>query len=202
VNPLWTDRNVSTVRFLRFLSLYLRSRQVPVVFPLALAGVLAVALVGDDQRHPSRSAIFAILGLAVGVAVVSPGLGGPGGELDRTAALRWVRWRAGHAVAIIALVFGATFAATHVPAGLLLRDAAGLVGLGTLAAAAFGHQLAWTLPVTWGGAAVMIPPAASPAILRVLTWPSQPLQDATAAVTAAVLAVSGLVVYARAGSRA
>ncbi|MFD2420892.1 hypothetical protein [Amycolatopsis pigmentata] len=185
----------------RFLGLYLRSRQVPVAFPLALAGVLAVTLLGDDQRHPSRSVIFAILGLVLGVAVAGPGLGGPSGELDRTAALNWVRWRAGHAIAITALVFGTAFVATHVPAGLLLRDAAGLAGLGTLAAAAFGHHLAWTLPVTWGGLAAVVPPMAQPVILRVATWPSQPPEDTTAAVTAAVLAVAGLVVYARGGSR-
>lgn len=168
---------------------------------MALAGVLAVAVFGDDRDYPERGVIFAVLGLALGVAVAGPGLGGPSGELDRTGALNWVRWRVVHAVAITALVFGAAFAATHVPAGLLVRDAAGLVGLGTLAAAAFGHHLAWTLPVAWGGAAAVIPSMASPAVLRMLTWPSQPPHDTAAAVTATALAVAGLVVYARAGSR-
>lgn len=195
-SPLWIVNSRT-----RFLALYLRSRQVPFAFPVALAGVLAVALLGDDQSDPRSSAIFAVLALAFGAAVAGPGLGGPGGELDRTAALSWARWRVGHAVAIGVSVFGPAFAATHVPAGLLVRDVAGFVGLGTLAAAAFGHPLAWTFPVAWGGLGAAFPTAKGSAILRVLTWPSQPPEDTTAAVTAAVLAVAGLVVYARSGSR-
>jgi hypothetical protein len=186
---------------MRLLALYLRSRQVPVALPVAAAGVAAVAVLGDNPGRPAQSVTFALLALALGAGVLGVGLGGAHVVLERTAAIRWAGWRAAHVLAVAAVLFAVGAAASSAPAGVVLRDAAGLVGLTALAAVAFGSQLAWTLPVAWAGAAAAVPALSGPVILRVLTWPSQPPQSTTATVTAAVLACAGLLAYAVRGGR-
>jgi hypothetical protein len=185
----------------RLLVLYLRSRQVPVALPAAVLAVAALALLGNDPDRPMRTLAFVVVALGLGFGVLGQGLGGPSAALERTAAICWVSWRAGHAVAITVLVLVVGLATTTAPVGTVVRDAAGLAGLTALAAAVLGHQLAWALPVAWAGAAAAVPAVPGPPVLSVLTWPTQPPDSTTAAVTAGALAGAGLVTYAVHGSR-
>ncbi len=123
-------------------------------------------------------------------------MGGAQDVLERTAAIPWVRWRTAHVLAVATVLFMAVAATSSVPSGVVLRDAAGLVGLTALASVTFGSQLAWTLPVAWAGTAAAVPALGGPGILRVLTWPAQPPDSTVAAVTATVLAGVGLAAYA------
>jgi len=186
---------------MRLLTLYLRSRQVPRAAPAAVVATAALALVGNEPDHPLQTVTFAVLALALGFGVLGLGLGGADPELDRTGALPWWRWRTTHTAAIAVVVLAAGLAATSAPTGLLVRDAAGLAGLTALAATAFGNQLAWTLPIAWGGVAAVVPPVADPVVLVVLTWPMQPPDSGVAAVTAVVLACAGSSAYAVRGTR-
>ncbi|NGO09331.1 hypothetical protein G5C60_17430 [Streptomyces sp. HC44] len=186
---------------MRLLTLYLRSRQVPVAAAAVTAGVAVVALLGNDSEDPLQTLLFAVLALGLGLGVFGNGLGGADPALERTAATRWVYWRMAHVGAIAAAVFAVAVATSGAPTGTILRDTAGLAGLTALAAALFGHQLAWTLPTMWAGAAAVLPARTEPEILRVLTWPVQSPDSTFTTVVAAVLAVIGLTAYAARGSR-
>jgi hypothetical protein len=185
----------------RLLTLYLRSRQVPVALGMAAAGVGGVALLGNTPERPLQTHIFAVLSLGLGLGLLGNGLGGAAAALERTAAIRWAGWRTAHLVAVAVAVFVVAAAASDASTGVILRATAGLVGLTALAATLLGHQLAWTLPTAGAGAAAVLPPLTEPEILSVLTWPMQPPDSTTATVVAAVLAVGGLVAYAVRGSR-
>lgn len=187
---------------MRPLALYLRSRQVPQALPLAAIAVAVVAQLDGAGDDPERTAICAVFALALGLSILGYGLGGAQDTLERTAAVPWGLLRAAHLVAIAVVVFAVASLLSNAPASLLIRDTAGMAGLTALAAAAFGHQLAWVLPIPWAGIAATMPPLAEPAFLRVLTWPiAPPSAGTTATVTATVLAVAGLIVYAVRGSR-
>lgn len=183
------------------LILYLRSRQVPRALPAAMVGVGVVSLLGNDPDHPQRTLIFAVLALALGVGVLGHGLGDPDVRLARTAAIPQATWRAVHTLGMAVAVVAAALATTAAPVLIVLRDTAGLAGLTALAAALFGNQLAWTLPVAWAGAASVVPALAEPVVLAALTWPMQPADSGVSLVVATALAAAGLVTYAVRGSR-
>ncbi|MPY56422.1 hypothetical protein [Streptomyces spongiae] len=185
----------------RLLTLYLRSRQLPVALGVAAASVAVVALLGNAPERPLQTHIFAVLALGLGLGVLGNGLGGAADALERTAAIRWACWRTAHVVAVAVAVFVVAAASSDAATGVVLRATAGLVGLTALAATALGHQLAWTLPTAAAGAAAVVPPLTEPEILHLLTWPVQPPDSKVATVVAVVLVVGGLAVYATRGSR-
>jgi hypothetical protein len=84
------------------------------------------------------------------------------------------------------------------PAGLVVRDAAGLLGLVALGAATLGAARSWFAPLLWTLTSVVLP-SPRPAWGQALTWPAQPPDNVPAALTAAGLAAAGLVAYAAAG---
>lgn len=180
----------------RLLALYLRSRHVPIAAPASIVAVALLTLAGNDPENPLQTVIFAILALALGFGVLGNGLGAADDTLERTASIRWPIWRAVHALVIGAVLFGAVALVTDAPVGLVVRGAVGFVGLTTLAAALFGGQLSWTLPIVWAGVAVVVPPMSTPPILALLTWPLQPLDSVGSWVLAIVLGLLGLTCYA------
>ncbi|MBR8641016.1 hypothetical protein KEF29_21070 [Streptomyces tuirus] len=185
---------------MRLFTLYLRSRRIPVALAATAAGVALVALLGNAP-DPWRTRVFAVLALGLGLGVLGNGLGGAADTLERTGAIRWAGWRTAHLVAMTGAVLAVVTAASEAPTGVLLRAAAGLAGLTALAAVVLGHQLAWTLPTVWAGAAAVVPPVTEPELLRLLTWPMQPSDSTAAALAAGVPAVGGLILYATRGSR-
>jgi hypothetical protein len=180
----------------RLLALYLRSRHVPIALPAALVVVAVLAWAGDNPRNPMETAVFAVLALALGLGVLGNGLGPADATLERTASIRWPLWRSVHALVMGLLLFGTVTLISAAPVGVVARDTAGLVGLVALAAALFGGQLAWTLPLLWAGVAAVVPPMATPPLLALITWPTQPPDNAGAAVVAVVLGLVGVVCYA------
>jgi hypothetical protein len=144
-----------------------------------------------------------VLTVLLMVAILTATLGGPDDALDRTAALRWPPRRAAHLlvaglVVVVLLLVTVPTGARFGPAWLVVRDAAGLLGLTALGAAIIGPARSWFAPLGWTLGATMFPQA-EPLIGRVLTWQAQAPVSTAAAVTAGLLAVGGLVAYAMAG---
>lgn len=137
------------------------------------------------------------------VAVLTMTLSGPDDELDETGALAWPARRALHLLSALVVV-GGELLITQVtdarfgPVVLVLRDAAGLLGLTALSAAVIGTAKAWSVPLAWTLAAIAFPPRDS-LLGRVLTWQTQEPPSSAAAVTATVLALTGLITHAMTG---
>lgn len=189
---------------MRWLTLYLRSRRAPVA--LAVTGACAVmmwtlwSVFSDASEVGFEMVALTVLLLVAGLTAT---LGGPDDALDRSAAFAWPPRRAAHLLVaflviaglpLLTLATGARFG----PALLVVRDVAGLLGLTALGAATIGVARAWFAPLGWTLGAILFPQA-GPLLGRVLTWQSQPPDSTAAAVTATVLALGGLVVYAAAG---
>jgi hypothetical protein len=187
---------------MRWLMLYVRSRQVP----SSAAAVTLVALaVWALNQGSSPNLDIAVLVLTANVAAACAGLGGQDDALDRTAAIRWMPRRAAH-VLLIGTVAGAALLAVQVvgpelaPTALVVRDSAGLVGLAALGAVMFGAYYAWALPTTWL-AITLLSPVAPGIAGEVSSW--MIIYPATTASTATAWALlaTGTVLYAAAGPR-
>lgn len=183
------------------LLLFLRSREVPSGLLCAVPAMIIIAWLGAGQADPRHAVTAAVLALALGVAVLGHGLGGPDTTLDATAAIRWVPRRALHLVAICVFATAVVTAVTTAPAGVVLRDAAGFTGLAALATVLFGRRLAWTLPVVTGCVSAGIPAVPEPFALYLLTWAGQPTDSVTALTTAVAFAVTGTAGYVIYGPR-
>jgi hypothetical protein len=189
---------------MRWLTLYLRSRRVPIA--LATAGGFAALMWSlwsafSDGRTVAIPMV--VLTLLLMVAALTATLGGPDDALDKTAAFSWLPRRIAHLLAaflIVTVVLLATMAtgARFGPAWLVLRDAAGLLGLTALCAATMGTARAWFLPLGWTLVAI-IAPLPDPLAGRILTWQAQAPDNTAAAVTAGLLTFGGLIAYAMAG---
>lgn len=189
---------------MRWLRLYVRSRRAPAA--LAAAGGCAAVMwslwtVFSNSREVGAPMV--ILTVLLMVAAVTATLAGPDDALERTAALPWPRRRAVHLLAALAVVLVPLLAtlltgARFGPAGVVIRDAAGLLGLTALGAATIGAARSWFLPLGWTLAAIVFP---LPERLagQILTWQSQAPGSEAATATAVLLAVGGLVAYAAAG---
>lgn len=189
---------------MRWLTLYLRSRRAPMALATA-AGSAALmwslwSLFSDSRAVGVEMVILTALLM---VAALTVTLGGPDDALEKTAAFSWLPRRAGHLLAaflVVTVILLATLAtgARFGPAGLVVRDAAGLLGLTALGAATMGTARAWFLPLGWTLGAILFP-RSEPLIGRVLTWQAQEPSGTAAAVTAGLLVAGGLIAYAVAG---
>lgn len=189
---------------MRLLTLYLRSRSVPAALVVA-TGCLVLMWVLWLASSKSRDAgpEMVVLTVLLMVAALTATLGGPDDALEATAAFAWLPRRAAHLLAtglVVMLLLLSTLptAARFGPAGVVLRDTAGLLGLTALGAALIGPGRAWFAPLGWTLVAVVFPQTES-VLGRVLTWQTQEPASRAAMVTAGVLAVGGLVAYAVAG---
>ena len=192
---------------MRWLTLYARSRGVPVAFAVAVG---AVALVWggwsyfSDARTVNERAIT--LTVMLGVAAFARTLGGPDDSLDRTAAVRWPVRRCVHVVVVGAVIVGLLVptlltGARFEPVGVVARNTAGLLGLTAFGAALFGAAVCWIAPLAWTIVSVL--PIFAPSgrlVPQLAAWLIQPTGTTAATVCALVLAALGLVAYAwRAG---
>jgi hypothetical protein len=184
--------------------LYLSSRCAPQAAATAAAGVAVIwglwLLVADARDvEPPLVVLVVLLMVSAAAATLAP----PDVALERTAALAWPPRRLLHLLAVIGLVVGVAAVtlgtgARFGPLGLVVRDAAGLLGLAALGAALWSAQRGWFLPVAWTLPAVVVPAPDSVAG-RVLTWQIQSSGDVAAGVTAGVLAAAGALAYVRWG---
>lgn len=186
---------------IRWLVLYLRARRVPAAVAISAGGLALVVggwtwLAGDEPVYRG----LAVLTAALVMAPLVPTLAGTDAALERTVALPWPPRRIAHLVAAVAVVAGLPLAARLAgadfgPAGQLVRDAAGLVGLAGLTAALFGAAYAWQAPILWAGVQAFGTPGAPEGWQRAAFWLIQPAGDRDAAVTAGVLLAAGLIGY-------
>jgi hypothetical protein len=183
--------------------LYLRSRRVPLALAAALGGagvVWALWLALTDERDVAPTAV--VMTVLLMVAVFSATLAGPDENLEQTASMRWP-WRravhllAGLMVVLVVLLVTLYTEARFGPAALVARDAAGLLGLTALCAAVVGAARSWFLPLGWTTVAAMYPQGGTWGATT--TWQGQPADSNAAALTAAALALGGLIVYSIAG---
>ncbi|KHD75679.1 hypothetical protein MB27_21760 [Actinoplanes utahensis] len=181
--------------------MFLRSREAPAGALCAVAAMTAVAWLGAGPAGSRHAVTAAALALALGIAVLGHGLGGPDSVLDATAAIRWAPRRALHLATIFVVAVAVVTAVATVPVAVVARDAAGFTGLAALAATLFGRRLAWTLPVVTGCVSAGVPAVPEPFALYLLTWAGQPPDSRTALVTAALLAVTGAAGYVTRGPR-
>jgi hypothetical protein len=183
---------------MRWLTLYARSRQVPMALGLVLAAMVAVWGLSRLWDTSGPSPVFDSLALAAGAAIAGVGLGATDFALERTAAIAWLPRRVLHvlgvAVVIGVLLLGVqTLGGSLSPNGFVIRDSFGFAGLAALGATAFGGQYAWALPITWYAMTALVSPQSDPGVL---TWLMQPPGTTVATVTATTLAVLGTGVYA------
>ncbi|BFU45102.1 hypothetical protein [Krasilnikovia sp. MM14-A1004] len=189
---------------MRWLGLYLRSRYAPAALAAAGGCVALTWLLWTVSSNSRDVGVpMVILTVLLLVAAVTATLGGPDDALDRTAGLSWPRWRSAHLLAALAVIVVPLLAtlstgARFGPAGLVVRDAAGLLGLTALGAATLGTARAWLAPLGWTLAAIAYP-MPEQVTGQILTWQSQAPGNRAAGVTALLLAVSGLAAYAVAG---
>ncbi|MFI6338827.1 hypothetical protein [Streptomyces sp. NPDC050535] len=190
---------------MRCLTLYARSRQVPVSLAAVVVSAVAVwALTRGGSEGPGDPRLPVLI-LAAGAMAVSIGLGGQDLALDRTAAIRWAPRRAAH-VLLAGVVVGTVLLAVQTmgedmaTTEFVVRDSAGLMGLVALGAALWGGQYAWTPPFAWLSISFFAPPPTS-APMRVATWMLLPPGSAAGTWTALILMVTGTAAYAVAGPR-
>lgn len=183
---------------------YLRSRRVPLALAVSVGGAAAMWSLWLATADSRDAAMFAVvLTVLLMVTAFTGTLAGSDQELERTASIRWPWRRAVHLTAVLPVVVGVLFATLYTgarfgPAGLVLRDAAGLLGLTALCAAVIGTARAWYLPIAWTITASMFPQTGTWG--SVATWQAQVAADnKPAAATAAVLAAAGLITYSLLG---
>jgi len=192
---------------LRMTWLFLASRRTPATLAaLALLGLtLRAALVWHWTLGSNGSATQAVPVLieAGAAAVIAVSTYSPIGEPERATG-RWLPYlRLGVAVALTAAAVGA-LAAAAAAAGLsggsldLLRNVAGLAGLGLLAAVVTGGLLAWTGPLGYVMLAEigLVAGWGSP-----LLWPGRPSHDLGGALCAGLVFAAGLLATTVRGAR-
>jgi hypothetical protein len=192
----------------RLIRLYAVSRRLPAA--LALLAVCAAGLRGTLYGHWDAYGAFQLpliveAGCATVIAVTA---GSPFGEPERATG-RWLPFlRLGGAVALTALAVGLLAAAgTGMPlaGGFpdVLRNVAGLTGLGLICAVLLGAPLAWTGPLTYllAGVYALYTDWHPPTLSTPWLWPGRPPHDVGGALCAAAVFAAGLIAITVRGAR-
>jgi len=193
---------------LRLVRLHAASRRLPAAAALlaACAAGLRGALVGHwDAYGALQLPLIFETGCA---AVISVTAGSPFGEPERATG-RWLPFlRLGVTAALTALavvLLTAAGAGAHLSGGFLdvLRNVAGLTGLGLLCAALLGGPLAWTGPLAYlfVGAFGLYTDWHPPTLSTPWIWPARPPHDVGGALCAAAVFVAGLALITLRGAR-
>ena len=192
----------------RLVRLYATSRRVPaaVTAIVACALGLRIALTGHwDSYGALQLPLVFETAAAVAITVTAAS---PLGEPERLTG-RWLPYlRLAVTLALTAVAIGALAAAgtgTHLAGGTLdvLRNVAGITGIGLLCAAMINGGLAWI-----GPAAYLIPGAYAlytqwhhPALTTPWLWPGRPPHDLGAAICAGLVFAAGVAVITARGAR-
>jgi hypothetical protein len=191
---------------LRLVRLHLASRQIPMALTAlaACAVLLRIALrwqwIQGSGPLAQQVPVMIEGGTAVVIAVTTRSAFG---ELERATG-QWLPWlRLGTALTLTAAsagALGAGAAAAHLPGGILpvLRNVAGLTGIGLLSAAILGGALAWAGPLAY---AVVAEVALTETWTTPLIWPARPPHALGAAICAALVFTAGTVVFTAGGAR-
>jgi hypothetical protein len=192
---------------LRLLRLHLASRRVPgALAALAVCGlVLRAALYWHWSLGSGNGAPELALVLEAGAAsVIAVTAQSPFGDPERATG-RWLPYlRLGTALGLTAAAVGvlcAGAAAEQLPGGTLgiLRNTAGLTGIGLLLAAVIGGALAWVGPMAYMIVALF---GISDGWTTPWLWPARPPHDLGAALCAGLVFTAGIVAATVRGARA
>jgi hypothetical protein len=201
----WTPGRLAGLRLVR---LHLTSRRVPAALAVvaACAVVLRMALHWhwDTYGALQLPLIFETTSAAVIVVTTASPLGEP-----ERATGRWLPFlRLGAALALTAAAVSALAAAgtgALLAGGTLdvLRNVAGLTGIGLLFAAVLGGGLAWVGPMGYMvvGMYALYTDWHGPALTTPWIWPGRPPHDLGAALCAALVFAGGLMVITVHGAR-
>jgi hypothetical protein len=195
------------VAALRLAWLHAVSRRIPAALGLvaALGVLLWIALRYHWNIAGGHAAqMFIPLTIETGAAaVIAAATYGPFGEPERATG-RWLPYlRLGAAVALTAAAFGALAAGAtggNLPGGsvALLRNVAGMTGVGLLAAIMFGGMLAWAGPMAY---LLVTEVALQGNPTTPWIWPARPPHDLGAALCAACVFAAGAVLITLRGPR-
>jgi hypothetical protein len=186
----------------RWLPLYLRSRRAPAALAGSSVAVAVVAAAWSGLTDDAEvSAGLAVLTTALAAAPLGPTLAGNDPALEKTAALPWPPRRITHLIVCCAVVTGLLAAARVLgadfgPVQVLVRNAAGLIGLIGLGAALAGTRAAWQMPIGWTALASFMAAPGGSEWRQVALWMVQEPDNRIAAVTAATFLGAGVIAYA------
>jgi hypothetical protein len=192
----------------RILRLHATSRRVPAAIAAiaACAIGLRIALLGHwDTYGALQLPLVFEAGCAAAITVTTAS---PLGEPERVTG-RWLPFlRLATTLALTAAAAAALAVAgtgAHLAGGPLdvLRNLAGMAGIGLLCAAALGGRLAWIGPTGYlvVGAYGLYTQWHGPALATPWIWPARPPHDLGAAICAALVFTTGIVVISVRGAR-
>ncbi len=197
----------SAIASLRLTSLYLESRRVPAAIGLLAAP--AALLWASLYWHwsvvggPAAEDLVPLAAVTGAAGIIAVTTGGPFGDSERATG----RWLPYLRLAGALLLTGAAFALLAVgtaggqlPGGTLviLRDLAGMTGVGLLAAAAARGAFAWACPLAY---MVITEGALAGGWTTPWIWPARPPQDVGGALCAYAVFAAGLVAVTLLGAR-
>ena len=186
---------------MRLLRLHAASRRVPAaVAAIAACAIgLRIALLGDwDTYGALQLPLVFEAGCAAAITITTAS---PIGEPERVTG-RWLPFlRLATVLALTAAAAGALAAAgtgAHLAGGTLdvMRNVAGMTGIGLLCAATLGGGLAWAGPVGYlvAGAYGLYTQWHGPALTTPWIWPARPPHDLGGAICAALVFTIGIVI--------
>jgi hypothetical protein len=193
---------------LRLIRLHLVSRRVPAALAAiaACAIGLRIALIWPWDTYGALQ--LPLIFEAGAAALIGLTTASPFGEPERVTGQRLPILRLGTTLALTAVAIGALAAAGsggHLAGGALdvLRNMAGLTGIGLLCAAALGGALAWAAPLVYMvvGMYGLYTDWHGPALTTPWIWPARPAHDLGAALCASLAFAIGLAVITLRGAR-
>jgi hypothetical protein len=192
----------------RLVRLYATSRRVPAavaaIVACAIGLRIALAWTWDTYGALQLPLVFEAGAVAAVTAITASRLGEP----ERVAG-RWLPFLRLATVLVLTAVavsaLAAAGAGTHLAGGTLdvLRNVAGMTGIGLLCAAALGGGLAWAGPTGYlmAGVYALYTQWHHPALTTPWIWPARPPHDLGAAICAGLVFTVGLAVFAVRGAR-
>lgn len=172
---------------MRLLYLHLHSRQVERALVL-LGGVVMMAWawhIASDGHGPSSGPLLVLPALAVAV-IIPAGTGTPFGELEATMSRSLDPLRLAHMLGLVVVAAFALAAASGSVDCAIIRNVAGLTGLGLVAARVAGPSVAWVAPLCYATYALAGNPRST------WTWPVHTGTAIQPALIALVLLLIGL----------
>ena len=193
---------------LRLTWLHLVSRRVPATLAALAACAIGLRIALAWHWDTYGALQLPLIFEALAAAVVAVTTASPLGEPERATGLRLPLLRLVTTVALTVIAAGSlAIAGTggHLAGGTLdvLRNVAGLTGIGLLCAAALGGALAWTGPLAYMvvGAYGLYTDWHGPTLTTPWIWPARQAHDAGAALCAGLLMAVGLAVVTVRGAR-
>jgi hypothetical protein len=192
---------------LRLVRLHAASRRVPVALAAiaACAIGLRIALIGHWDTYGALQ--LPLVFEAAAAAAITVTTASPFGDPERVTG-RWLPFlRLAATLALTAVAVGALAAAgtgAHLAGGTLdvLRNVAGMTGIGLLCAAALGGGLAWVGPTGYlvVGAYGLYTQWHGPALTTPWLWPARPPHDLGAALCAGLVFTAGMAIVTLRGA--